>query len=263
MRRIRRVSVTIPAVTGPYTGLGCTLTLTKSTLRTSPLITDGYTRQDSSDTRFVDYFSATQSIVATSGQHDSGLFEVNPHDDRLLPFEGAGAESTWKLELPSDFRQFDYATISDVALHIRYTAREGGAPLRTAATENLAELVADTGSTGLGLLLSLRHDFPGDWAAFLAGAGDFTATLRREHFPYLTQGETITIAGFDIHRVAGSGKPKHHVVGDQNAWATATTALNDDGHCTFAASVDSAGPTQVLTRSATADVWLIVKYALE
>ena len=263
MRRIRGVSLTIPAVAGPYTGVGCTLTLTKSTLRTSPLLSDGYARQNGSDSRFTDYFSATQSIVTTSAQHDNGLFEANPRDERLLPFEGAGAESTWKLELPAQFRSFDYATISDVVLHIRYTAREGGVPLREAATENLAELVADTGSTGLGLLLSLRHDFPGDWAAFLAGTGDFTAALRREHFPYLAQGKAITIAGFDIYRVAASGKPKHHVVGDQNAWATATTALNDDGACTFTAPVDPSGPTQVLTRSAAADVWLIVRYALE
>ena len=103
----------------------------KSSLRKSPLLTDGeYARQGSEDDRFVDYFGAIQSIVTSSGNNDSGMFETNLRDERFLPFEGAGADSTWKLELPADFRQFDYNTISDVILHIRYTARQGGSQLR-------------------------------------------------------------------------------------------------------------------------------------
>lgn len=49
------------------------------------------------------------------------MFETNLHDERLLPFEGAGAESTWKLELPASFRQFDYSTISwaDIPLTVK------------------------------------------------------------------------------------------------------------------------------------------------
>jgi hypothetical protein len=39
------------------------------------------------------------------------MFEANLRDERFLPFKGAGAESTWKLELPVRFRQFDYDTI--------------------------------------------------------------------------------------------------------------------------------------------------------
>ena len=52
-------------------------------------------------------------------------------DERYLPFEHSGVISEWQLELPAnpskgDPRQFDYKTISDVILHLRYTAREGG-----------------------------------------------------------------------------------------------------------------------------------------
>lgn len=264
MRRIRTVGITIPCVTGPYTGLSCTLTLTKSTLRTSPLVSDGYARQGSSDGRFQDYFSATQSIVTSSGQNDSGLFETNLRDERVLPFEGAGTESVWKLELPADFRQFDYGTISDAILHIRYTAREGGAQLRAAAGANVGqELVGDGSSAGLGLLFSLRHDFPGEWSAFVGGAGDFTATLREDHFPYLAHNRRISITGFELFGLAGSSTPRRHVVGDLGMWNAATTAINDQGSCTFSAPVDAPGPTQVLTRAADADVWLIVRYALE
>ena len=56
MRLIRSVSITIPCTTGTYASLNCTLTLTKSSLRVSPLPGDGYPRQGSEDSRFVDYF---------------------------------------------------------------------------------------------------------------------------------------------------------------------------------------------------------------
>ena len=80
----------------------------------------------------------------TSGaQADSGLFETNLRDERYLPFEGAGAISEWRLELPAQFRQFDYETISDVILHLRYTAREGGALLKTSAESELTETLRD------------------------------------------------------------------------------------------------------------------------
>ena len=89
-----------------------------------------YARQGSEDDRFVDYFGTIQSIVTSSGNNDSGMFETNLRDERSCRSKGAGAESTWRLELPASFRQFDYDTISDVILHMRYTARQGGAQLR-------------------------------------------------------------------------------------------------------------------------------------
>ncbi|MFF1566870.1 hypothetical protein ACFVY1_25645 [Streptomyces sp. NPDC058293] len=264
MRRIKSVGITIPCVTGPYTGLSCTLTLTKSSLRTSPLVTtDGYVRyKDAVDDRFVDYFSATQSIVTSSGQNDSGLFEANLRADHLLPFEGAGVESVWNLELPKEFRQFDYGTISDAILHFRYTAREGGEQLRTAAVTNLQTMAADSNATGLGLLFSLRRDFPGEWSKFVNGTDDFTTVLRKDHFPYLAQDKKIGIAGFELYRLTGTSTPEHRSVGNKTMWDAATTALNDSGSCTFQPAVDVPGTTQVLTRSADADVWLIVRYVL-
>lgn len=37
-------------------------------------------------------------------------------DERYLPFEGAGAISSWQFELPAVYRQFDYSTLDDLAL---------------------------------------------------------------------------------------------------------------------------------------------------
>jgi hypothetical protein len=263
LRRIRSVSLTIPCVTGPYTSINCTLTLTRSSLRTSPLAGEDYRRQGSEDGRFLDYFSATQSIVTSSGQNDSGLFETSLRDERLLPFEGAGVESVWTLDLPHKYRQLDHATISDAILHFRYTARDGGVPLRTAAVQNLETLVADAEQSGLGLLFSLRNDFPGEWSAFTAGTGDFTATLRADYFPYLAQHKTIKVAGFEIYGLTAGADPRHHVVGDQTMWEAASAALTTADGYTLKVPPDAAGATRVLTRSADADVWLIVRYTLE
>ena len=118
-----------------------------------------------------------------AGQNDSGMFETNLRDERFLPFEGAGAESTWKLDLPKDYRAFDYDTISDVILHIRYTARQGVEPGKVKAA--LDALFQQATQSNLALLFSLRHDFPTEWAALVNGtaANPFAATIRRDSLP--------------------------------------------------------------------------------
>jgi hypothetical protein len=263
LRRIKNVSLTIPAVSGPYTGVSCTLTLLKSALRKSPIVGEGFARQGSEDERFIDYFSATQSIVTSNGQNDSGLFDTNLRDERFLPFEGAGAESNWKLQLPEKFRQFDYRTISDIVLHVRYTAREGGAALRAAAVERLAQLAdeaSQAGSNGLGALFSLRNDFPSEWAAFVNGNAAFSAALDKRHFPYFVQDRPIVITGFELYRLLGASQVRHRAAGDGAALSAATATLDERGEFTFSSASEPLGPNQVLARVSDADVWLIVKY---
>src|SRR5207244_2905257 len=116
MRRIKTIALSIPCVGGPYTNVACTLTLLKSSIRTSPLASDDYARQGTEDERFVDFGGAVQSIVTSSGQNDSMFIESQPRDERYVPFENTGAISMWKLELPDPkaYPTFDYATISDV-----------------------------------------------------------------------------------------------------------------------------------------------------
>jgi Tc toxin complex TcA C-terminal TcB-binding domain len=257
MRRIKSVALSIPSVVGPYTSVNCTLSLLKSSIRKSPVPKDGeYARQGSEDDRFVDYAGAVQSIVTSGASNDSGMFEANLRDERFLPFEGAGAESMWKLDLPKpqDYPAFDYATISDVILHIRYTARQGVDPAKVKTA--LDDLFQEASQSNLALLFSLRHDFPTEWSTFVNGAGDFTATIRRDHFPYFTQGKPITIAGFELY---GKDVNKHHAAGDKDA---ATSDLADQGQFTFTAGPDAPGPTQVLTRAAETQVFLLVRYSL-
>jgi hypothetical protein len=208
MRRIKSVGLTIPCVTGPYTSVNCTLTLLRSSIRHSPTVSGEYSRDiENDDLRFRDDLAAVQSIVTSSGQNDSGLFEKNLRDERLLPFEGGGVISAWRMELPKKFRQFDYDTISDVVLHIQYTARPGGGLLKEQAIKEMEEavnaLVRAEQAQGLARLFSVRHEFGSEWYRFLhpsSPTGDQTMTLSldKERFPFLVQDRIVKIDKIDL-----------------------------------------------------------------
>jgi hypothetical protein len=187
LRRIKTVAVTIPAVTGPYTTVHAKLSLLRSSIRTSSLLGDQYPRaEDGEDTRFRDFAGAIQSVVTSSAQNDSGLFEVNLRDERRLPFEGAGVISRWRIELPNNVPQFNFDTIADVVLHIRYTAREAGHLQAPAVEYVTSEVLSDP--EVLERLFTLPYDFADAWAAFGAAANDDVRTLElgltQDHFPY-------------------------------------------------------------------------------
>lgn len=203
LRRVRDVSVTIPAVTGPDTPVSCTVTLLRSTLRRTPGGASYPRDLTAGDPRFVDYFGLVKQVVTSTGVDDAGLFEPGARDERYRTFEGAGAVSTWRLELPEKFRQFDYAFIPDVVITIRYTARYGGDAFRTLAVTNLESVLETEPVAGLALLLDLRHDFPTEWQRFTATPGaNLEVTLRREHFPYLAQWRGIVLQAFEFHAAA-------------------------------------------------------------
>ncbi len=211
------------------------MTLLKSSIRKSALLKDGgYARVDEDD-RFIDYYGTIQSVVTSSAQNDSGLFETNLHDERYLPFEGAGVISAWRLELPAEFRQFDYDTISDVILHVRYTARQGGDQLRDAAVAHLKNIVSPANQAGLALLFSLKHDFPGEWSRFVADISNvednqdaiFVATVKRDYFPYFTQGKNVNINAIQLHAITGGEVNSATLEGTDLSGLT--DALTDNG----------------------------------
>jgi hypothetical protein len=153
-----------------------------------------------------------KSIVTSSASNDSGLFETSLADERYLPFEGSGAVSQWRLELPVDWPQFDYDTISDLVMHLRYTAREGGLALQAAATAALGEKIGAAATVGSVRLLSVRHEFPTEWARFSAATIDsttplapLTITLREEHYPFWAQQvEDFALYGVELFASAGT-----------------------------------------------------------
>jgi len=187
MRRIKNVAVSIPCIAGPFTGIHCKVSLLRSCIRTSSLGGDQYARNDAGeDIRFRDFAGAIQSVVTSSAQNDSGLFEVNLRDERFLPFEGAGVISTWRMELPNDIPQFDFDSITDVILHFRYTAREAG-QLAKDAMAFLKENILQT-PDHLFQLFSLNFDFATAWNRFTTAANDnersLTIDLNKDYFPY-------------------------------------------------------------------------------
>ena len=195
-RRIKSVAVTIPCVTGPYTGVNCTLSLQNSFIRSSSQISgSGYADRKN----FSANYGTIQAVVTSSGQADTGLFETSLRDERYLPFEYSGVISQWELELPANPMngepcQFDFDTITEVILHIRYTAREGGELLRSTAVANLQKQIANAQTVGSVRLFSIRHEFPGEWAKFRSVTiGGTTPTaglslnLLPQHYPFWAQ----------------------------------------------------------------------------
>ena len=213
MRRIRSVSLTVPCVVGPYTSINCTLTLLGNKIRLSSNAQADYHEQED-DPRFITNFAAVQSIATSHAQNDSGLFELNFRDERYLPFEGAGAVSEWRIDLPRECNAFDFETISDVIIKLSYTAREGGELLRkkawNAATlpgpraqQAHEPLGAAPAQEGLTRLYSARHEFSGEWHRFLtppdAASGQMLSLeLSKERFPFQYRGRDIQISQVEL-----------------------------------------------------------------
>lgn len=198
-RRIKSVSLSIPCITGPYTTVACTLTLVSNKLRKDTSLPGNRYERDmaADDPRFRDGLAAIQSIATSSAQNDSGVFELSFRDDRYLPFEGAGAVSTWQIKLNKNFRQFDLNTISDVVIHLNYTAREGGEALKTAASNSfntkLNTLALSENRRGLYRVFDLKHEFPTQWQQFLhpnVAGGEQVLNLEglQQRLPYYTRG---------------------------------------------------------------------------
>jgi hypothetical protein len=157
-RRLRSVALTIPCVTGPYTGVNANLTLNTAVLRTtSTLPSTGYAPQSAQNppSDFTTFSVATPNatIATSSGQNDAGLFDVNLQDWRWLPFEGQGAVSAWTLELNPASNAFDFSTITDIVLHVRYTARLG------IAETTVLQAIAPPSGVGRAIIVSVKNTF--------------------------------------------------------------------------------------------------------
>lgn len=134
-RKITSISVTIPAIVGPYQNIHATLTQTANTLLTKPNVDgvsymlglseaapqSGVVRQN---------WNSNQAIAITTGNNDSGVFQLNFNDNRYLFFEGTGAISDWQFEMPKASNQLNFDSISDVIIQLKYTAYDGGSVFR-------------------------------------------------------------------------------------------------------------------------------------
>jgi hypothetical protein len=136
-------------------------------------------------------------------EDENGVFELNFHDERYLPFEGAGAISKWRLELPEKFRQFDYDTITDVVMRLRYTSLDGGDKLKAPAADSVQDYIDGvkelSREEGLFALFDLKNDFPNEWHNANhppAGATERVLTIDKlnEKLPIFTKGSKNILA---------------------------------------------------------------------
>jgi hypothetical protein len=187
-RRIKSVSMSIPCIVGPYTSVNCTLSMTNNGIRLSEDQSGGYGDPLTADEpRFARPSVPITSIATSHGQYDGGVFELSFDDERYLPFEGAGAVSEWTIDLPRQNNQFDVSTVSDVILHVRYTAVAGAQALADAANTNLNAVLPTAGIR----LFELPHEFGSEWYRFVRAAEGQEQVLSfdvgLEHLPFVVR----------------------------------------------------------------------------
>lgn len=102
-RRIKQVSVTLPALVGPYEDVRAVLSYGGSVVMPR----------------------GCKAIAVSHGMNDSGQFQLDFNDARYLPFEGIPVDDTGSLTLSfPDARGSQKAlleSLNDIILHIRYT----------------------------------------------------------------------------------------------------------------------------------------------
>jgi hypothetical protein len=100
-RRVRKLSVSIPCVAGPYANVNATVRL----------------------------LGSSHSISLSSGQNDTG-WDASLMTESYAPFEGVNldVDTEWQVDFPANGTDLDIATVSDVVFHIEYAADEGADP---------------------------------------------------------------------------------------------------------------------------------------
>ncbi len=164
-RRLTRVSMTVVYPSpGKFDNVKATLTLISNQVRVSTqAASDGSDYPESpigSDPRFIyNYGAVPQKIAMGNAQDDPGLFITsiasNIVDQRYLPFENAGAVSSWRLDMAQINNEVDLSTVGDIILHLYYTALDGGEEFQQAVVANNTSNLPTSGIK----VFSAQNDF--------------------------------------------------------------------------------------------------------
>lgn len=243
LRRIKSVSISIPCIAGPYTTIPATLTLSKSSIRKEANTTATLVEDESKE-----------RIATSSSQNDSGVFELNFRDERYVPFEGRGAISSWDLSLMDDaaLRLFDYNTISDVIIHLKYSAHNGeeqnsgfGGDVKTALKANLSDAALHL---PFAQLVNLKTQFANEWTAFVNDIDPnkkFTFLLTQDMFPFFCIGKTIDIKSIVFHVQGLSDADELTMAGNTGLVfaASADTVMNSDNNNNYTTNSIAVSPS--------------------
>ncbi|KGM28693.1 toxin [Photorhabdus luminescens] len=106
VRRIKQISVTLPALLGPYQDVQAILSYGGDATGLA---------------------ESCKSLAVSHGMNDSGQFQLDFNDGKFLPFEGIEIDKgTLTLSFPNATgkQQAMLESLSDIILHIRYTIRQ-------------------------------------------------------------------------------------------------------------------------------------------
>jgi len=146
LRLVKRVKLSIIALLPPGRGVRATLSasgLSRVVVARGPFDTVGLHRQP-------------ESVAFTSPINATGMFELEPEGNLLLPFEGMGMDAVWQLEMPRPANPFDYRSIADVLITFEYTALSSPSYRERVVRELDRRFDGDR-------TFSLRNQFPDAW----------------------------------------------------------------------------------------------------
>ncbi|MGM8909471.1 neuraminidase-like domain-containing protein [Psychrobacter sp. 1U1] len=112
LRLIKQVRISVIALVPPVQGISATLTSSgiSRVVIAGDVFQTVVIRRD------------PESIAFSNPIGASGVFELSPNPEMLLPFEGNGVDTRWEFRLPEASNPMDFNTIADVLLTIEYTA---------------------------------------------------------------------------------------------------------------------------------------------
>ena len=98
-------------------------------------------------------------------------------------------------------------SLSDVVMHLSYSARDGGPVLRDAATAAATPHLPDSGTR----ILDVEEEMPQEWARFLAGdARRLELRLSRDHFAYAYGERAAVVDRVEVLVEAAGARPGTH-----------------------------------------------------
>ena len=114
LRLINKVRVSVLALIPPSQGIRATLASTGS----SRAIAGG----GNGPLQTVVIRRDPQLVALSAAANATGVFDLDPQAELVLPFEGLGVETHWELRMPKAANPFDFNTVADVLFTIEYTA---------------------------------------------------------------------------------------------------------------------------------------------
>lgn len=179
-RRIRGIQLEIHCNASAGMGVNAKLSMTSNRIRIKPIAenSSGY------DDDYLPSRIGITTIATSQAEAYAGVFNFDFRDERYLPFEGAGVDSSWRLELPKDFKQFDYESISDVILRVSYTARNGSATgnhMKNVIVQEWGERTSIIRFSAIdsGALERLRN------------GEEVSISFKKEHFPAIARADGV------------------------------------------------------------------------